>query len=453
VGKNGSLGLEAATTFAADLNDGSTGLETRAGIELILDLFPRADRGLRDDKSGDAHVRLELKDAAFTWWNTFQTTGGNYEQDDFNSWAARPLILSFDTLTADVVWNNYFFRIAATDTVMRTNLIALRSIFDDVMDYQDRFYVAHGQALWTASRYNIQQLPLLRARLNRDLTDSDYRGNYTGILAAGAEFSKFGLTLKAASQANGLNNNENAWLVGADAQVVPVDNLKLEAAGFAAFNYDKTTVGKNPVTFGLASEYRLPLNEKLIVLPFAGFDFAWEQTTEEAAWEAGGGAVLYTRGWDTRVSSRVLDYDDVIPIGFSLSADYDHTSRLNVLVSWFDPAGEDSLIPRFGGFLQFELGDLLAQHTPEPDIAVLAQFEYSIKNKAVPYIRGGYRPELNAAGTSKTGVTFITSAVGCFLTAFNNFSIDIRYERTDRQAGSETELDNGTLSASFTISM
>ncbi|MDR0644698.1 MAG: hypothetical protein LBG05_07300 [Treponema sp.] len=453
VGKNGSLGLETSTTFAADLNDGSTGLETKAGIELVLDLFPRADRGAPIPEGQGAAVRLQLKNAAFTWWNTYQTTGGNYEQDNFNSWTARPLILSFDSLTSDVVWKNFFLRVVGTQTVMRTNLVSLRSIFDDVIDADDRFYVFKNQALWIPQRYNIQAFPLLKGRLDRDLVDVDYRsaGSVSGVIAGGAEFDKFSFTLKAASKAKGRDNNDNAWLAGADVSVIPFENLKIDATGFAAVNYDADGA-ENPSTAGIALEYRLPFSDALILAPFAGFDFSYETTKDKTTWEAGGGALLYTRGVDTRLSYRILDYDDVLPTGFSWSAHINDESQFNALFSWFDPAGEDSLIPNFGGFLQFEIADILSKFGNSPDYAVLAQFEYAINGKFFPYLRGGYKPEITDA-TTRTGAFIITSAVGCYLKPINYFAIDCWYERNDKQETSGFTADNGLLSLSFTITM
>jgi opacity protein-like surface antigen len=453
VGKNGSLGLETSTTFAWDANDNSTGLETKAGIELIIDLFPYADRGVQAENTDTPTVRLALKNAAFSWWNTFQTTGGNYEQDNFNSWTARPLLLTFDSLISDVVWKNYFFRVAGTTTVMRTNLISLRSIFDDVMDAQDRFYVARNQALWVPARYNIQQLPLLKGKLDRDMVDTDYRAadKVSGILAGGAEFDKFGFTLKTASKARGKDNNDNAWLIGADAEFAPSENLKFEATGFAAVNYD-TAGAENPYTFGVAAEYRVPLSGKLILTPFVGYDFEYEKTLDTTQWEAGAGIVLYTQGYDTRASSRVLDYADVIPVGASLALNVNEDSLVNLELSWFDPAGEDSLLPNFGGFMQFEMANVLGNKGEDPDFAILGQFEYALRGKFFPYIRGGYKPEITGT-TTRTGAFIITSALGCYIKPFNNFSVDVRYERQDLKNGSDMELDQGLFSATFTISL
>jgi hypothetical protein len=282
--------------------------------------------------------------------------------------------------------------------------------------------------------------------------DADYRAlsNVSGILAAGAEFNRFSFTVKTASRMNGVNNNENAWLLGADFTVVPVERLKLEASGFGAVNYDKAGAN-NPYTFGTGAEYQLLLKDTFILTPFAGFDFIFEKTTDTAQWETGLGVMLYTKGQDARLSSRILDYDEVIPVGFSLAMNINENSRMNALVSWFDPAGADSLIPNFGGFLQLEAADILAKSGNEPDFAVLVQVEYSIKDKVIPYLRGGYKPEITGQ-ESRTGNFIVSSAAGCYIKPVNNFAIDIWYKRNDRKEKDGMIFDSGVFSSSFTIS-
>ena len=466
-GKAATLGVEATTTFGWDINNNSTGLDTKAGLELIFPLFPANNIGVYPEDTQSPAVRLALNNASFSWWNTFYVSGGNYEQDNFNKWNARPLILTFDDFLADVVWRNYFFRIASTTTVMRTNVIALRSIFDDVMDAGDRFYYKRNQALWRAERYNIQDFPLLKNRIVRDMLDIDYRNDISGILAGGAEFERFGFTLKAASRfpargtSEAVSNTENAWLFGADAEVVPIDNFKIGFTGFAGVNYDKVSTSeannkKNPLNCGIDAEYRIHLSDEIILAPFLGYDFSYETAAEEAEWELGAGTMLYTRGYDTRESSRILDYGNVIPVGASVGMSMNQNSRLDIMLSWFDPAGRDSLIENFGGFFQFELGNLLNVDNDVLDYAVLAQLEYSVNGKVTPYLRGGYGPQFTGTGSGIHKVkdtAIIKTAVGCYLTPIHFFSIDFRYEMRNVITTTDIEMENGIFTAAFTIRM
>jgi len=475
VGRTATLGVEASTTFAWDINNNSTGLETKAGMELIFPLFPKANMGAFSDEKYPEQptVRLLINNASFTWWNTFYTAGGNYEQDHFNKWAARPLILTFDDFFADLVWQNYFFRVASTTTIMRTNIITLRSIFDDVMESSKRFYIERNQALWHKDRYNIQEFPLLKNRIALDILDVDYRKDISGILAGGIEFDRITAALKIASRfpARATNdfdtpNTENAWLFGADAEIVPVDNFKIDISGFAGINYDKVTTsannnGKNPISFGVFAEYQIPFSDALILMPFIGYDFLYDTVSEDINWEMGAGLMFYTRGFDTRESSRVLDYDSVIPVGASFGVNINHNNYMSLMLSWFDPAGRDSLIPNFGGFLQFEIGNMLGvKEDPAPDefldYAVLVQLEYSIDGKVTPYIRGGYGPQFAGAGTSIYKVpdtAIIRAAAGCYLSLVQFFSVDLRYEMRNVITTETIEMESGLLSAVFTIRM
>ena len=452
-GRTATLGVEASTTFAWDIENNSTGLETKVGLELVFDLFPAADRGVAPAEDSDTPtVRLLLKDAAFTWWNTYETSGGNYEQDDFNKWEARPLILTFDTFLADVVWRNYFFRVASSTTLMQVNTVSLRSIFDDVMDVNDRFYYRENEALWRTDRYNIQDLPLLGTRLDRNMLDVNFSDYISGILAAGAEYNNFGFTLKAASFANGQENKDNAWVFGADLEIVPFDNFKIDITGLFPVNYDKTPVGGNPISVGGLMQYQMQLSEDFILVPYVGIDFCYETVSEETEWEAGAGLTFYTRGYDTRTSFRVLDFDDVIPVGMSFGANINNNNRVNLMLSWFDPAGRDSLIENFGGFIQLEVANLLGEEGSSMDFGVLGQFEYNIDEKITPYLRGGYKPELTPGGGT-SGNMIITAALGCYLTPIHFFSTDVRYSMNHLFTPQEMEVDKGIFSIVFTIRM
>jgi hypothetical protein len=302
------------------------------------------------------------------------------------------------------------------------------------------------------------------------LIDIDYRNDISGILAFGAEFERFSASFKAASrfQARAVGeaaaNTENAWLFGADFEIVPIENLKIDITGFAGLNYEKVRTssannGRNPLNFGLMAQYQYQLADEFILSPFLGFDFIHNTASKESddQWEFGAGLMLYTRGFDTRVSSRVLDFDTVIPIGASLAMNINHNNYMNVMLSWFDPAGRDSLIPYFGGFFQFEVGNLLNAVIRETDFetfdyAFLTQLEYSIDEKVVPYVRLGYGPEF--IGTVKTPDTAILRAsFGCYLTMIRFFTLDLRYEMRNVITTDSFTMDNGMFNAVFTIRM
>jgi len=362
---------------------------------------------------------------------------------------------------------------------MQTNMITLRSIFDDVIDAENRFYYKLGQALWPKERYNIQEFPLLKYRndydrINNDLLDIDYRKNISGILAFGAEYNRLSAVIKAASRfpARGatedFSNVDNAWLFGADLEVVPIDKFKIDITGFSGLNYDKLPEGRNPLNIGFLAKYQFEFNNDVIFTPFLGFDFANDKVrtrnsnqdiiTRETQWELGAGLMIYTRGFNTLESSRILDYDTVIPVGASFATNINQDNYMNIMVSWFDPAGRDSIIPYFGGFLQFEVGNLLNADIREGfdslDYAFLVQAEYSINEKVLPFIRTGYGPQFIYTDVFKGKVpetAILRIAGGCYLTMIQFFTLGVMYEMRNVITTEEIEIDSGLFSIMFTI--
>ena len=120
---------------------------------------------------------------------------------------------------------------------------------------------------------------------------------------------------------------------------------------------------------------------------------------------------------------------------------------MNVLLSWFEPAGPDAMIPNFGGFLQFELADLLGNGNGL-DYGILAQFEYMITPKITPYLRGGYVPVFKSgSSTVTTGDYTAKAALGCFMTPVHFFFMDVRFELNTTNG----KIDKSLLGSVFTI--
>jgi hypothetical protein len=261
--------------------------------------------------------------------------------------------------------------------------------------------------------------------------------------------------MKVASYKSGRENTENAWLIGADVELIPIKDLKVGLTGFAGFNYEKTEVKENPANFGISAEYRLPLSDRYFLTPKAGFDFAMDTASGDTEWEVGAGVLFHTRGYDFLTSSRVLDWDDIIPVGGSLFMNLNQGNGFNAMLSFFEPAGPDSMLPNFGGFLQLELANLFEANDEKSAFGVLAQLEYLIAGNFTPYIRGGYSPEFQSGSTSLiTGDYLVKGALGLFVTAIHFFTVDVRYEteaKLSETGGFET---TGNLcSAVFTVRM
>jgi hypothetical protein len=330
------------------------------------------------------------------------------------------------------------------------------------MDTDERWYVRERKALYPDDRYNIQKFPILKEKIVRDYVGfdddnrADYRKQVSGMLGLGLEFDWISAVMKIASNKSGRENIENAWLIGADVEVIPIENLKVGLTGFTGFNYDKTDVGENPANFGISAEYRLPLSDRYFLTPKAGFDFATDTTeSENAVWELGAGFLFHTRGYDFLASGRVLDWAEVIPVGASLFVNVNQDNNFNVMLSVFEPAGPDSMLPNFGGFLQLELANVFEVNEQKSAFGVLAQFEYMIAGKFTPYIRGGYVPEFQSGSSSLiTGDYLIKGALGLFVTAIHFFTVDVRYEMEAKLSETGGFESTGNLfSTVFTIRM
>lgn len=455
VSSQGRLGVEAGTEFVMDMNDKSAGLETNVGIELYLPLFDKADRGaVSENGYMQPGVRLIVKDMCFQWMETYFAKGGNYEQDNVNSWASRPLVLSYGDISADVVWKNFYFQVAGTTNPMEVSQASLNSIFDDVMDTDDRWYIKKDYALYSKTRYNKQGLPLLGTALTRDFVDPDYKDDISGQLGFGVEFSKFTALAKAASLYNGRDNDNNAWLFGLDSTAYPVENMKIEANVLAGVNCD-ADLGENPFAAGISADYKIPLVKKVVMKPFVGFDYNMDlENTSNKSWELGAGTYIYFRGEDYLASHREVDYDEIVPVGISLGANLaklgDADMTTNLVFSAFEIADRRALIPNLGYFAQFEMSAIASDnmHT-----AVCGQLEYIINGKFLPYVYGKYAPELSANGEHFTGKDIVTAKVGCYMTPVQYFSIDLNYSLDFITKGKEDSdiQDKGALGIACVI--
>lgn len=430
IGKQARLGVEAGTEFVWDIENSSTGLETNLGIEFYLPLIDPGDRGVMRESYMQPGVRLVVKDMCFQWLETFFTKGGNYEQDAVNSWVSRPLVLSYGDITADVVWKNFFLQVAGTTNPMEVDQASLVSIFDDVMDTDDRWYLKKEYALYSKTRYNKLNLPLLGAKLDRNYVDPDYKDDISGQLGVGVEFSKFTALAKAASLLEGRENDNNAWYFGLDASVFPVEAMSVNFSGLMGLQTVDDT-GETPLSAGLSADYKIPLVKKMVLKPFVGADFFMD-TEDSDTWrlEAGAGAYLYYRGEDFLAKHRDVDYDEIIPVGLSVSAnlcmDKDDTT-VNLVFSAFELADRRALIPNLGYFVEFEMAGIGGDdvHT-----AVQGQVEYLINGKILPYVNAKYYPALSESGEywNEYEEVFFEGKVGCYLTPVQYFSLDLWYK-------------------------
>ncbi len=457
--KNGKLGVEATTEFVWDVNDNSTGLETNVGIELYLPLFDKVDRDIAQETYMEPGVRLVVEDMCFQWLETYFAKGGNYAQDDVNSWASNPLVLTYSDITADVVWKNFYLQVASTKNPMEVSLASLNSIFDDVMDTDDRWYIKKEYALYYKTRYNKLSLPLLGSQLSRDVVDPDYSDLVSGQIGFGFESSKFTALAKAASLYEGRDNDNNAWLFGLDTNIYPINDVSVKAQFMASVNCEDD-LDSEPLAAGLSADYKIPLVGNIVLKPFVGADLFADRKdfSSTKTWELGGGTYLYFRGEDYLANHKDVDYDEIIPVGLSASANLykegDKSIKSNIIFSAFELADKKALIPNLGYFVELEM---LNVGSHDMHTAVAGQVEYLIAKKVLPYLFVKYYPELSANGQSFLVNDIINFKAGVYMTPVQYFSIDINYSLSrfmndeDKDSSQIIDDDKGALSVSCTI--
>ncbi|MCR5217921.1 hypothetical protein [Treponema sp.] len=458
--KSATIGVEAGTTFEYDVNDGSSGLETKVGIQFYLPLFDKTDRGVVEESYAQPGVRLVVKDMCFQWLESYFTTGGNYAQDNVNSWSSRPLVLTYGDITADLVYKNFFLQVAGTTNPMQVDNASINSIFDDVMDTDDRWYIKKQYALYSNTRYNKLGLPLLGSFIQRDAVDTDYSDDVSGQIGFGVEYSKFTAMAKAASLYSGRDNDENEWLFGLDSEFYPVEDMSISVNAMAglhcenSFAYNGTAY--NPLTAGISADYKIKMGRKSVLKPYIGFDYFKDlEGNLDDSWEAGIGTYFYTRGEDFLASHRDIDYDEIVPVGFSLGVNAvknnslysDDDIHANLIFSAFELADRKASIRNLGYFVELEMCDLGGDdmHT-----AIAGQIEYLLGGKYLPYLFGKYYPELSSNGEHMTGDNYVDVKVGCYMTPVQYFSLDVSYQLSTCVEG-DGEDDKGLISVACTI--
>jgi hypothetical protein len=475
--------LDTATTFAADLNDGSTGLATTAAVGLWFEFTPYENRGITPSRD-KLSVSLRLANSAFYAWRGYDNLNGVdtaisptlYGQPD------QAVSVWFDAFIAELKYQSYWLRVAGIEPELTLSQASIKSIFDPAMNNR------------TAADKNSLPLPLFNTGMihyngaggvvsviGRDLVHLNRREVVvSGVLSGGLTSEIVDLTAKAGSWKTGADNNDNSWVGGLDLALRPDLVQTVNVSLFGAVNYGTVTIDKNdpmadadalkesPVGVGIGYEYRIGGPGRTVVKPYMGVDFIYETTANEYDYEIGGGLQWFFRGTSARFKrntsiggAKLGDVEN--PAGLVVGVNFDKNGVMNAVVS----ANEDprtSLVPRLGGFLQVEFMNVLKGDYAAPDgktygdflWAGVAQIEYFVHDRAMPYLFARYAPASNYASAPIYGkdLVTLTTKAGCRFTPVNHFSIDAWYERTDvKDAAGNWTLDDGLLSVSFGISL
>jgi len=484
--------IDVDTTFTADMNDGSTGLLTQTGLGLWFEFTPYADRNITPQRDAMT-VSVKLANSAFYAWRGYNviSNGELYDKDQVPSDVQVDQATSvwFDTFIAQLEYNQWFVRIAGIEPEISISQASIRSVFDPIIANRTDiaknrmpfplFYVP-GNAVggsWSHGQ------PGITGILSRDIVHLNRREVViAGNLSAGINTEIYNVSLKAGSWLKAEDNNENAWVAGGDFSLRPDLAQTINFSFLGAANYDTVSVEyndplsdrnamkENPIALGLGYEYRFNLARRMVLKPYVGFDYIYEINTSGYNFEAGGGLQLFFRGTsaafkrNTKVGG--IQIGDVeIPAALIVGANISKDSFVNAVIS-FNENPNSSPVTNLGGFLQAELMNLSGKAFKGADgktyndflWAGIVQLEYLITPKIMPYIFCKYIPadkslitDLATAPVYNKDLTSVTSKLGCRLTPFKYFSLDIWYERTDIRNKDEWSLDNGQLSFMFSI--
>jgi hypothetical protein len=484
--------IDVDTTFTADLNDGSTGLLTQAGIGLWFEYTPYADRNITPQRDA-LTVSVKLANSAFYAWRGYNvmSDGALSDKDQTPSDVTIDQAVSvwFDTFIAQLEYNQWFIRIAGIEPEISISQASVRSVFDPVIANRTDiaknrmplplFYVP-GNAVggsWSHGQ------PGITGILSRDIVHLNRREvKVAGNISAGMNTEIFNFTVKAGSWLKAEDNSTNAWVAGGDLAWRPDLAQAINFSFLTAANYetisvenndplsDKNALKENPLALGLGYEYRFNLPKRMVLKPYVGFDYIYEINTGEYNYEIGGGLQLFFRGTSAAFKRNTtiggVRLGDVeIPAALMVGANVSKDGFINAVIS-FNESPHSSPLANVGGFLQAELMNITSKEYTGPDgkayndflWAGIAQLEYLITPKIMPYLFCKYIPadvrlvtELAVAPVYNKDLASLTSKLGFRLTPINYFSVDIWYERTDVRNKDEWSLDNGQISVMFSV--
>ncbi|MDR2701832.1 MAG: hypothetical protein LBB72_05325 [Spirochaetaceae bacterium] len=497
---NVNLNIDAETIFAANLENGATGLSTSAGFGLWFEYVPYSDRNITPRRDA-LSVSLKLSNSAIYAWRgydyQFMDGGSNekYVPKPNDVVIDQATSIWFDTFIAQLEYNRYWIRIAGIEPEVSLSQASIRSVFDPITQNRtaidkNRMYLP---LFHTAAHYRPWPNHGIVPVIAQDLVHLNRREvPVAGNVSAGLKSEYADFTLKAGSWKSGEENTENSWIGGFDITLRPDLSNTVNLSFLGAANYgvidlnndidkndpaqNKEALTENPLAFGLGYEYRFDLPRRMVIKPYAGVDFIYQAKNGEYDFEAGGGLQWFFRGTgaqfkrNTTIGGARIG-DVAIPAALVLGMNVNKDGVINGVVS----INENPLfspLPRFGGFLLLELMNINGKPFKAWDEktksektyndflwAGMVQLEYLAHNKIMPYVFARYMPAIMPADLRTDDPVFgkdyitLTSKLGCRFTPIDYFSVDFWYERNDFSNDGSWKLNNGIVSVSFAISL
>lgn len=455
--------IETITTFAGDLNDGSTGLETEMSLGLWFEPMTYADRGISPLKD-NLSVSLTLTNSAIYAWRGYTIENGEDQSsipNDVTSDQADSIW--FDNISAEVMYGDYWIQTTGLYPEISVSQASIFTVFDSIMENT------------TASDKNSLPLPLfsegnwyvdgIKSVIGRDLlravnVPKNRQVPVGGILSSGYNGEDFSLDVSAGSWiSDDEEKSKNSWVVGLNLNWKPNLSSSISFSSLAAFNYedidnssdDLTVISKNPLAIGLNYENRIKLPGKVILKPVIGADIFYNQTDENIDWEIGGGLKYYMHGSNSSYSYDVLSGSG--EVAFFASANINNDNQVNGILS-FNEDPKLSFIPNTGGFFQIELMNMTSINDEDFLWAGVGNIEYLINNTFSIFIFEKYIQGDVENQTYSKDIQNFNSKIGVNIDILEYFNIEISYERTDiLSEKADDVIDLGLISTEFKISM
>ncbi|MDR0455493.1 MAG: hypothetical protein LBH20_02265 [Treponema sp.] len=505
--------IDVDTAFAANIDNGSTGLLTTVGLGLWFEFVPYQDRNITPQRDVMS-VSLKMANSAFYAWRgyglldsngdppKYDIYDGSHEPDDLGPNPDQAMSVWFDTFIAQLEYNQWWIRIAGIDPEITVSQASIKSALDPIMSNRTDiaknriplplFYVP-GNIVGGSWSHGT---PGITSVINRDIVHLNRREvEIAGNLSAGMKSDMLDFALKVGSWKKAEDNTLNSWVAGGDMAWRPDLTNLINFSFLTAVNYgtikgggwtagsdgitevvpdpisDPDSMKENPVALGLGYEYRINLPGKMVIKPYVGVDFVYETRNGEYNFEAGGGLQWFFRGTSVKFKRNdkiggVQLGDCDLPAAFIMGMNIDKNGFCNAIIS----INEDprfSPVPNLGGWFQFELLNITGKDYRGPDgkpyndflFAGIVQVEYLVNKRIMPYIFGKIVPadtrlidkNLTIAPVYSKDLTSLNSKLGCRFLPVDFFAIDMWYERTDIRNKDIWTMDKGIFSVNFGV--
>ncbi len=418
--------------------------------------FIRADLNLtfgdaaKDNKeSGDVYGYVSLSNIVNTYRQRYLATssatqdyidGGNVP----SLTAAGPLHWIYDpAIEAKVVMGPAWVEIAGaavTDAIGVDQFSIKRKLKDYKLISTTTDYVITGTD-YAGVYYPVSG----NFRLGADVPDlvslsvgvgSGYREAVTGSQTVYALDTATGLIVQTTQDVKGMVD-KNSFVVNLDLAVKAIKDLTLTLGLVQGFNYNEyiagVAVANNPLAFGVATAYKLPIAEGISLSPYVGFDGRYNALNAGLfEMEVGGGVTLGWPGasglcWSEQESSGFTPYEsrtksNRVEPGLALGVNYISTglagaaNDMNVVLSTYEE-GVAGLVPGLGFAGMVEVKNLLSTM----GLGISAYLDYTIAD-VTPYAW------VKVANTTSTTAQF---CVGAALKMIKHTTFTLQYKSGD----------------------